>query len=92
MRLFFLHAIHILNRVPFKRNHFSPYELWFKGKSNINYFKLLWCLAYVRLPDFNRSKLGPRTSKCVFLGYAFYSKSYHFLELDSNVIIESRDV
>jgi hypothetical protein len=44
------------------------------------------------LPDFKRSKLGLSTSKCVFLGYAFHSKSYHFLELDSNVIIESRDV
>jgi hypothetical protein len=77
--------------VPSKRNHFSPYELWFKRKPNINYFKLWGCLAYVRLPDIKRSKLGPRTSKCVFLGYAFHSKSYRFLELDSNVIIESRD-
>jgi len=33
-------AIHILNRMPSKINHMSPYELWFKCKPNLNYFKL----------------------------------------------------
>ena len=36
--LFF--AAHILNRIPSKRNKVSPYELWFKQKPNLNYFKL----------------------------------------------------
>jgi hypothetical protein len=43
------------------------------------------------LPDFKISKLGPRTSKCVFLGYVFHNKSHRFLELDFNVIIELKD-
>jgi hypothetical protein len=84
-------TIHILKRVSSKRNDMSPYELWFKRKPNLNYFKLWGCIAYVRLLDLKRSKLGPRTSKCVFIDYASRNKAYRFLELDSNVIIESRD-
>jgi hypothetical protein len=52
----------------------------------------LWgCITNVRLPDLKRSKLGPRTSKCVAVSYASHCKAHCFLELDSNVIIESTD-
>ena len=62
-----------------------------KRKPNLNYFKLWGCVAYVRLSDYKRSKLGPRTTRCAFLGYATNSKAYRFLDLESNAIIESRD-
>ncbi|GJU74508.1 retrovirus-related pol polyprotein from transposon TNT 1-94 [Tanacetum coccineum] len=54
---------------------------------------LLWgCLSYYKVPLPNTSKLGPRGLKSVFAGYAKDSKSYRCLDLDSNVIVESRDV
>jgi len=50
------------------------------------------CLAYCRVTDPKRSKLGPRALKCAFLGYAHNSKAYRVLDLESNTIMESRDV
>ena len=38
------------------------------------------------------TKLGPRAIKCDFVGYATNSKVYRLLDLESNVIIESREV
>ena len=53
----------------------------------------MWgCLAYYENNDPKRTKLGPRGIKCAFLCYALNSKAYRLLNLESNVIIESRDV
>ncbi|KAL6345172.1 hypothetical protein AAG906_013656 [Vitis piasezkii] len=50
------------------------------------------CLAYCKKTDPNKTKLGPRAIKCAFVGYASNSKAYMLLDLESNVIIESREV
>ena len=53
----------------------------------------MWgCIAYFRVPDPKRTKLGPRAIKSVFVGYAVNSKAYRLLDLSSNTIVESRDV
>lgn len=53
----------------------------------------MWkCLAYYKNTNPNKTKLGPKGIKCVFVGYASNSKSYRLLNLESNVIIESGDV
>ena len=50
----------------------------------------MWgCIAYYRLPDSQRTKLGSRGIKSVFVGYAQNSKAYRLLDLESNVIVES---
>ncbi|GJZ55719.1 retrovirus-related pol polyprotein from transposon TNT 1-94 [Tanacetum coccineum] len=57
--------------------------------------KNLWgeaLLTACHAPFPNTSKLGPRGLKSIFVGYAKDSKSYRCLDLDSNVIVESRDV
>nr|GEZ35137.1 retrotransposon protein, putative, Ty1-copia subclass [Tanacetum cinerariifolium] len=61
-------------------------------KPNISYFRVWGYLAYYKVPLPNTSKLGPKGLKRVFVGYAKDSKSYHCLDLDSNIIVESRDV
>ena len=53
----------------------------------------MWgCLAYCKNLDPKRTKLGPRGIRCAFVGYATNSKAYRLLILESNVIIESREV
>ncbi|RVW78512.1 Retrovirus-related Pol polyprotein from transposon TNT 1-94 [Vitis vinifera] len=79
-------------RIPMKKNEISPYELWKGRKPNIGYFKVWGCLAYCKKTDPNKTKLGPRAIKCAFVGYASNSKAYRLLDLESNVIIESREV
>ena len=87
-----LTVCHILNRIPMKKNEISPYELWKGRKPNIGYFKVWGCLSYYKKTYPYKTKLSPRFTKCAFVGYASNSKVYRLLYLESNVIIESREV
>ncbi|GLU12005.1 hypothetical protein SLE2022_287150 [Rubroshorea leprosula] len=83
-------ANYITNRIPSKKTHVSPYETWNNGKKpNLNYLKVWGCLAFYKVLDPQRTKLGPRGIKSVFVGYAINSKAYRLLYLESNVIVES---
>ena len=53
----------------------------------------MWgCIVHYRMPNPKRIKLGPRALKSIFVGYAENSKAYRLLDLNSNIIVESRDV
>lgn len=65
----------------------SPYEVWKGRKSNLNYFRVWGCLAFYRTHDPNRSKLGPRGIKSIFVGYAKNSKAYRLLDVNSNIVV-----
>ena len=87
-----LTACFVHNRITSKKFKVSPYELW-KGRTpNLNFLKVWGCLAYYRVPDPKRTKLGPRGIKSIFVGYAENSKAYRLLDIESKVIIESKDV
>ncbi|KAK8915961.1 hypothetical protein KSP39_PZI022303 [Platanthera zijinensis] len=86
-----LTANNILNKVPHAKLDVTPYELWFKRPPTITRLKTWGCIAYVRVSDPRRSKLGPRTNTCVYLGCAEDSAADRFLDLSNNIIIESRD-
>jgi hypothetical protein len=79
---------HVHNRVLSKKIQLSPYELWNDRKYYLNYHKMWGCIAKFRVPDPKITKFGPRAIKSVFVG----SKTYRLLVLNSNTIIESRDV
>ena len=49
-------------------------------------------MAYYRVPDNKRTKLGSRPLKSVFVGHAKNSKAHRLFNFGSNVIVESRDV
>uniref|UniRef100_A0A2N9JAE7 CCHC-type domain-containing protein n=1 Tax=Fagus sylvatica TaxID=28930 RepID=A0A2N9JAE7_FAGSY len=89
---YFITFIDDFSRVLSKKIQSSPYELWNGRKPNLNYFKVWGCIAYFRVPDPKRTKLGPRAIKSVFVGYAVNSKAYRLLDLSSNTIVELRDV
>ena len=75
----------ILNRIPFKNYNKSPYELW-KGRiPSYNIIKVWGCLAKVLIPLPKRTKVGPKTIDCVFIGFANASAAYRFLVYKSEV-------
>ena len=87
-----LTSCHIVNRLPLKKNQISQYEIWKGKRPNLGYLKVWGCLAYCKRTEPKRTKLGPRAIKYAFVGYASNSKAYRLLDLESNVIIESREV
>ena len=91
-------ACHILNRVPLKHMDKTPYELWRKRKTSLNYLRVWGCLAKVLVPEHKRKKLGPKTVDCIFLGYLETTTAMRFLVIKSdidgivaNTIVEFRD-
>ena len=92
-----LTACHLQNRIPYKRTGKTPYELWKGYKPNLTYLKVWGCFAKVLIPDPKRSRIGPKTIDCMFIGYAQNSAAYRFLILedkekifDANTIIKSK--
>ena len=84
-------AYHVLNRVPHKKPHTTPFEMWKEHKPNLGYLRVWGCLAYVRLTDPKMHKLGIRATTCAFLGYAINSATYRFFYLENKIIFESGD-
>ena len=93
-----LTANHILNKIPFKKTNKSPYEIWKGRLPTYKTLKVGGCLAKVLIPLPKRTKIGPKTIDCVFIGFANNSATYIFLVIKSevsnihvNTIIESND-
>ena len=88
-----LTVCHVHNRVPSKKIKVSTYELWNRRKPNLDYIKVWGCLvAFYRVVDPKRIKLGSRAMKSVFVGYAKNPKACRLLDLNSNTVVKSRDV
>lgn len=83
-------ACYLINRSPHSALDFKiPEEIW-SGKS-IDYsnLRVFGSTVYAHIND---GKLSPRSSKCMFLGYATESKGYKLWCLDTKKIILSRNV
>ncbi len=50
------------------------------------------CIAYVHVPDEKRSKLDPKTEKCIFIGYSLEQKGYRCFNPSTLKLQVSRDV
>ena len=86
-----LTASHVLNRVPHKKSHTTPFEVWKGNKPNLRYLRVWGCLAYVLLLDPKIPKLGIRATTCTFLGYAVNNAAYRFFDLEYKIIFEYSD-
>ena len=75
----------ILNRIPHKKSDKSPYHLWKGRLPSYKRMKVWGCLAKVQVPLPKRTKLGPKTIDCIYLGPAMNSAAYRFLVYKSHV-------
>ena len=69
-------AAFTLNRAPSKSDKTTPYEPWIGKKPKLSFLKVWGCDAYMKKlqPD----KPGPKSEKCVFIGYPKETVGYTF--------------
>ena len=71
-----LTAAFTLNRVPSKSVQKTAYEIWTGRRPSMSFMKIWGCHAYVRRQV--SDKLGPKSDKCIFVGYPKETKGYYF--------------
>jgi hypothetical protein len=62
--------IYIMNRTPTMGVHgMTPEKKFTCKKPHISHLTVFGCIAYVHVPNKNRSKLDPKVEKCTFIDY-----------------------
>ena len=82
-------AIYLLNRVPTKSVPNTPYELWTGKKPSLNHIKIWGCPSHVRKS--NVDKLGPRSDRCLFVGYTKMPTRFYFYNPSEQKVFVSRN-
>ncbi|PKU73330.1 Retrovirus-related Pol polyprotein from transposon TNT 1-94 [Dendrobium catenatum] len=86
-------AVHLINILPSRTlNNKTPHEILFQHKPTYSHIKTFGCLCYPWLRPYCKTKLGPLSKPCVFIGYASSQKGYHCLDPNTNKIYTSRHV
>ena len=70
----------------------TPKEKYYGRTPNLSHLKVFGCIAYVHVPDELRTKLDPKTKKCVFIGYSLEKKGYKCYNPITRQLRVSRDV
>ncbi|CAN1319888.1 Retrovirus-related Pol polyprotein from transposon TNT 1-94 [Linum perenne] len=87
-----LTAAYLINRLPSKVLNFqTPIQVFktcFPHQRLLNELplKVFGCTVFVLLPQQSRTKIEPRSRKCIFLGYAAQQKGYKCLDPQNNRI------
>lgn len=62
----------------------TPFEILFHQVPNYKRLKTFGCLCYPWLRPHSTSKLQPKSSQCLFLGYSTAKSAYQCLDYSSN--------
>ena len=85
-------AVYTLNRVQVKKGtNSTPFELWYGYPPNVKYFKIFRSKCYI-LKDDRHGKFDAKSDEGIFLGYSTRSKSYKYLNVNTNKVVESANV
>ena len=79
--VFWTYAVHttlyLINRMPsLILHHKSPFELLFQSTPIISHLRIFGCACFPLLRPYLANKLQPKTTMCIFLGYASQYKGY----------------
>ena len=86
-------AAYVLNRAPTSAvKDKTLQEAWYGKKPTVQHFRVFGCNAYAHVPDEKRTKLDPKSIKCIFLGYYKGTKCYRLFNPKTKTIVKSRDV
>ncbi|KAH9669686.1 hypothetical protein KPL70_021889 [Citrus sinensis] len=67
-------------------------EMWTGKPADYSYLHTFRCLVYVMYNAQERTKLDPKSRRCIFLGYADGIKGYRLWDSTAHWIVISRDV
>lgn len=86
-------ATHNLNILPTKTlNLFTPHEVLYCTAPTFSLLHTFGCLCYPNLSATAPYKLAPRSSTCLYPGYATHHRGYHCLDLSTRKLIVSHHV
>lgn len=86
-------AFYLINRMPIPiLQNKSHFEALYGKLSIISHLKIFGCSCFPFLKPYNATKLQPKTTKCVFLGYASQYKGYICFDVSRNKYYISRHV
>ena len=70
-------VVYLRNRSPTKAvENITPFEAWYDYKPDVSHLRVFGCVAYAHIEKDERSKLDPKSKKCVLLGYGSNTKGY----------------
>ena len=67
-------------------------EVWTGHSCDYSNLKIFGCEAYALTPKNQHSKLDPRSTKCIFVGYDDVIKWYRMWDPTAHKIVINRDV
>ncbi|KAE8906867.1 hypothetical protein PF007_g22869 [Phytophthora fragariae] len=86
-------AVYLINRsTNTQHTSVTPYELGFKVKPTLEHLRMFGSHGYVHIDKAKRTKLEPKSFRCMFLGYAENVKGYRVFDLDASKVKVTRSV
>ena len=86
-------VLYLINRSPSSAlDGGIPEEVWIEKPVKFSFLKVFGCIAYSLIEKENRSRLGSKSTKCVFIGYSGNEYGYKLWDFQNNKIIRSKNV
>lgn len=89
-----LYALYTRNRSPSRAiPGYVPYTLWNKGTlPSVDHLRPFGCTAFAQVPKKTRTKLEPKSTKAMFIGYDAHRKAWRLYDPEKRKEFPSRDV
>ena len=86
-------ANYVTNRSPTRANsRITPYQHLKGNPPDLSHIRIYGSIAWVHVNDETRTKLEPKSHKCIFVGYSTESKAYKCYDPATRKIVVSKDV
>ena len=86
-------AVYLHNRSPtVALKDKTPFECWFGRKPDIFNLRVFGFVCYMHVPDGQRRKLDPKSSKGIFIGYPEGTKGCKLYDLKKKKFVRSRNI
>ncbi|KAK2998211.1 hypothetical protein RJ639_023475 [Escallonia herrerae] len=70
----------------------SPFKLLYNVKPDVSHLRVFGSICFVHVPKSDRTKLDPKSKKCLFVGYDLNRKGWRCMDPVTNRCLTSRNV